>query len=202
MANMAETMKIKSVAFIQSITRLADVPGQSIPEVAFIGRSNVGKSSLINMLLGRKKLAKISATPGKTQTINYFLINGSWHAVDLPGYGWAKVSRTKKLAWSGFVREYLLDNPRLACLFVLIDIRLEPQPNDLEFLYWAAEKQIPLALVFTKADKSKKNQQIRSVELFKKTLLPDWAFLPEIFISSAVTKTGREEILDFIGSII
>ncbi len=195
-------MKIRSAEFIKSITSLEDAPATAHPEIAFIGRSNVGKSSLINRLLGRRNLAKTSATPGKTQTINYFLINENWYAVDLPGYGWAKVSRSKKLAWSGFVREYLTGNDKLVCLFVLIDIRHDPQAIDLEFLYWAAEKKVPMAIVFTKADKLKKNRQIRSVEVFKKTLRQNWAYLPEIFISSAGNKYGREEILDFIGSII
>ena len=195
-------MKIKSAVFEKSVTKVRDCPSGNVPEVAFIGRSNVGKSSLINLLFDRKKLAKTSATPGKTQTINFFRINNGWFAVDLPGYGWAKVSKQKKITWSGFVREYLLQRINLACLFVLLDIRHDPQPIDLEFLNWAVQNQIPVAIVFTKSDKLKKNGIIRAVETYKSRLLVEWAYLPDIFISSAIDKTGREELLDYIGSII
>lgn len=195
-------MKIRSAAFVKSVTNIRDCPSSDFPEVAFIGRSNVGKSSLINLLLERKKLAKTSATPGKTQTINYFLINESWHAVDLPGYGWAKVSKGKKIAWSEFVRDFLLNRKNLVCLFVLLDIRLEPQPIDLQFLDWAAESQIPIALVFTKSDKLSKNKIIQSVERFKSVLLKSWEYLPEIMITSAVDQTGRENLLLYINSIL
>lgn len=195
-------MKIRSAAFVKSMTNIKDCPSPDLPEVAFIGRSNVGKSSLINLLFERKKLAKTSATPGKTQTINYFLVNETWYAVDLPGYGWAKVSKEKKIAWSGFVRDYLLNRNNLVCLFVLLDIRLEPQPIDLQFLDWAADSQIPMALVFTKSDKLSSNAIVRAVERYKKTLLREWSFLPEIFISSAINKSGREKLLDYIGSIL
>jgi GTP-binding protein len=195
-------MKIRSASFVKSVTNIRDCPSTDFPEVAFIGRSNVGKSSLINLLFERKKLAKTSATPGKTQTINYFLINDSWHAVDLPGYGWAKVSKGKKIAWSEFVRDYLLNRKKLVCLFVLLDIRLEPQPIDLQFLDWAAESQIPIALVFTKSDKLSKNKIIQSVERFKSVLLKSWEYLPEIMITSAVDQTGRENLLLYINSIL
>jgi GTP-binding protein len=195
-------MKIRSAEFVKSVTSIGDCPSSDHPEVAFIGRSNVGKSSLINLLLERKKLAKTSSTPGKTQTINFFMINNRWHAVDLPGYGWAKVSKGKKIAWSGFVRDYLLKRENLVCLFVLLDIRLEPQPIDLEFLDWAAENQIPIAMVFTKSDKLKKNRIIQSVERYKAELRRSWEFLPEIFITSAVDQTGREKMLMYIGSIL
>ena len=195
-------MKIRSAAFVKSVTNIRDCPSSDFPEVAFIGRSNVGKSSLINLLFERKKLAKTSATPGKTQTINYFLINESWHAVDLPGYGWAKVSKGKKIAWSEFVRDYLLNRKNLVCLFVLLDIRLKPQPIDLQFLDWAAESQIPIALVFTKSDKLSKNKIIQSVERFKAVLLKSWEYLPEIMITSAVDQTGRENLLLYINSIL
>jgi GTP-binding protein len=194
-------MKIISAVFQKSVTQLRDCPETGYPEVAFIGRSNVGKSSLINLIFDQKKLAKTSTTPGKTQTINFFLINDAWYAVDLPGYGWAKVSRVKKLDWSGFVRDYLLNRKKLSCLFVLLDIRHEPQAIDLEFLNWTVENQIPIALVFTKADKLSKNKIIPSVELYKKTLLQQWAFLPEIFITSVVDQRGKEAILQYLSNI-
>ncbi|MBR9998754.1 MAG: YihA family ribosome biogenesis GTP-binding protein [Cyclobacteriaceae bacterium] len=195
-------MKVRSAVFEKSVTKVKDCPSTGFPEVAFIGRSNVGKSSLINLLFERKKLAKTSATPGKTQTINYFLINRNWCAVDLPGYGWAKVSRDKKLAWSGFVREYLLSRENLMCLFVLLDIRLEPQPIDLQFLNWTVEQKIPIALVFTKSDKLPKNKIIGAVEKYESELKKHWEFLPEIFITSAEDKTGRNDLLIYIDSIL
>jgi GTP-binding protein len=195
-------MKIKNIRFIKSITKLNDTPSLERPEIAFIGRSNVGKSSLINMLAGRKNLAKTSGTPGKTQTINYFLVNDQWYAVDLPGYGWARVSKQKKINWSKFVREYLINKENLRCLFILIDVRLTPQFIDLQFLNWAVEQKIPIALIFTKIDKITKNKVIQSISIYKRTLLEEWAYLPEIFISSAVNKSGKKEILDFIESII
>lgn len=191
-------MEIRTSEFVKSITSLKDRPRTVIPEFGFIGRSNVGKSSLINMLLSRKNLARISSTPGKTQTINYYLINNEWYAVDLPGYGWAKVSKQKKIAWSGFVRDYLLTGDSLACLFILIDARHEPQTIDLQFLYWMVENEIPIALVFTKADKLSRNKVNRSVQLYKNILLRDWVYLPEIFITSAMDKRGREEMLEYI----
>ena len=194
-------MKIRSAVFQKSVTRYRDCPATDYPEVAFIGRSNVGKSSLINLLFERKKLAKTSATPGKTQTMNFYLINDGWYAVDLPGYGWARVSKEKKLGWSDFVRDYLLNRKELGCLFVLLDIRHEPQAIDLEFLNWTVEKQIPIALVFTKADKLSKNKIIQSVELYKKSLLQRWAFLPEIFITSAIDQRGKEDIIQYLATI-
>lgn len=194
-------MKIRSAVFQKSVTRLQDCPSAIQPEVAFIGRSNVGKSSLINFLFDKKKLAKTSTTPGKTQTMNFYLINDNWYAVDLPGYGWAKVSRKKKLQWSGFVRDYLLNREKLSCLFVLLDIRHLPQAIDLEFLNWTVEKQIPIALIFTKADKLSKNKIIQAIELYKRTLLQHWAFLPEIFITSVITRQGKEEIIQYMDSI-
>ncbi len=194
-------MKIQSVVFEKSATKLTECPSSGFPDIAFIGRSNVGKSSLINLLFERKKLAKISATPGKTQTINFYLINNAWYAVDLPGYGWAKVSKKRKIAWSNFVRNYLLRREDLICLFVLLDTRLEPQAIDLQFLNWAVEKKIPLALAFTKADKLSKNKAMVSVDRYKSILLRDWEYLPEIFITSTVDQRGKEDILKFLASI-
>jgi len=194
-------MKIQSAVFEKSVTKLSDCPSSGFPEIAFIGRSNVGKSSLINMLFERKKLAKTSATPGKTQTINFYLINKVWYAVDLPGYGWAKVSKKRKIAWSAFVRNYLLHREYLTCLFVLLDIRLEPQAIDLQFLNWAVEKQIPIVLVFTKADKLSKNKVYGSVERYKSILLNDWEYLPDIFITSTVDQRGKDDIINFLASI-
>jgi GTP-binding protein len=194
-------MMIRSVVFQKSVTRFRDCPVTRQPEVAFIGRSNVGKSSLINFLFQRKKMAKTSVTPGKTQTMNFYLINNSWYAVDLPGYGWARVSKDKKQDWSGFVREYLLRRENLGCLMVLLDIRHEPQAMDLDFLNWSVKNQIPIALVFTKADKISKNKMIQSVELYKRTLLQHWSYLPEIFITSVIDKRGREEIIQFLTAI-
>lgn len=194
-------MRIRSAVFQKSVTRFRDCPVSIHPEVAFIGRSNVGKSSLINFIFDRKKLARTSATPGKTQTMNFYLINDTWYVVDLPGYGWARASREKKIQWSGFVRDYLLKREKLGCLFVLLDIRHEPQAIDLEFLNWTVEKQIPIALVFTKADKLSKNKIIKAIELYKKVLLQHWAFLPEIFITSVVDRLGKEEIILYMESI-
>jgi len=194
-------MKIVTAEHIKSVTKLGDCPKNDRLEVAFIGRSNVGKSSLINLLLDRKKLAKTSSTPGKTQTINFYLINNTWYMVDLPGYGWARVSKKKKLAWSEFVRDYLLNRKNLHCLFILLDGRHEPQSIDLQFLTWTIEQKIPIALVFTKADKLSRNQIIQSIERYKKTLLKDWAFLPEIFITSIKDLRGKDDIIRYLGSI-
>jgi GTP-binding protein len=194
-------MKIKSAVYVKSVTRSEDLPSSDRPEVAFIGRSNVGKSSLINLLLGNKKLARTSATPGKTQTINYYLINNSWYMVDLPGYGWARVSKKKKIDWAYFVRDYLLKRRILNCLFILLDVRHEPQSIDLQFLNWCVENQIPIALVFTKADKLSGNKIIQSIERYKKTLLKGWAYLPQLFITSVVDQRGKEDIIGYLETI-
>ena len=166
-----------------------------------IGRSNVGKSSLINMLVNQKGLAKTSAKPGKTQVINHFLINENWYLVDLPGYGWASVGKQKKAEFSKMNEQYLLNRPNLQCLFVLIDSRLEPQMIDLDFIHWVGKHEIPLVLVFTKADKQNLTQTTRSVDLFKETLSKEWEELPQYFISSAQSGLGKEEILHFIHDV-
>lgn len=194
-------MQINNAVFLKSVTDLRDCPNTKAHDYAFIGRSNVGKSSLINMLVDRKKLAKTSGKPGKTQTINFFLINDQWHLVDLPGYGWAGVSKEKKLEWMNFVKDYLLHREQLYCVFILIDIRHEPQNIDLEFINWSGFNKIPFALVFTKSDKISKNKVNIAVENYRKKLLKDWESLPDIFITSAVDERGRGDILSFIEKI-
>ena len=194
-------MLIKSARFLKSVTKIEDCPKSMAHDFAFIGRSNVGKSSLINMLVNKKQLAKTSGKPGKTQTINFFLINEKWHLVDLPGYGWAGVSKEKKIEWVAFVRDYLLKRHNLYCLFILIDIRHDPQSIDLKFINWAGENRIPFALVFTKADKISKNMVDSAISSYKKRLLKDWESLPEIFITSSLKHVGKEGIFTFIEKI-
>ena len=194
-------MKIKSADFIISNTEVAKCPAERIPEYAFIGRSNVGKSSLINMLMERKDLAKVSGTPGKTQLINHFKINESWFLVDLPGYGYAKVSKKMRSGFQKFIEDYFKKREHLVCTFVLIDCRHDPQKIDLEFMQFLGENQIPFCIIFTKADKlgsSKINKQITS---YKKKLLNYWESLPQSFLTSSSTSLGRKELLDFISKI-
>ena len=195
-------MKIKSAEFVISNTDVQKCPPTTIPEFAFIGRSNVGKSSLINMLTNRKKLAKTSGRPGKTQLINHFIINNEWHLVDLPGYGWARVSKTDRGKFGDIIASYLLDREALVCTFILIDIRLKPQPIDLEFINWMGEKNLPFALVFTKADKISKNKVESHRAAFNRALKADWAELPVSFITSSLAKQGQEEVLDYIEDVI
>jgi GTP-binding protein len=191
-------MDIKEAEFKVSNTNFEKCPPPTLPEYAFIGRSNVGKSSLINMLTNRKSLAKTSATPGKTQLINHFLINKKWYLVDLPGYGYAQASKTSKAAWDKMIKEYLQKRKNLLTVFILVDIRLDPQPIDIRFIKWTGEHLIPLCIVFTKADKLSKQQVIYSIEQFKRELKRTWEELPVMFISSAEKKTGRDEILHYI----
>jgi GTP-binding protein len=195
-------MIIHSASFVKSSSKLDQCPDQSKPEFAFIGRSNVGKSSLINMLTGWSKLAKISVHPGKTRTINHFIINDEWYLVDLPGYGYAKVSAGLRTSWIREVENYILNRENLLCLFVLIDSRIKPQASDLNFLEMAGLKQIPLARVFTKSDKVKQDQLHESLEIYDRLMLEKWEELPPTFITSAVKKKGRDEILDFIENSI
>jgi GTP-binding protein len=194
-------MIIKSAEFIISNTKMTALPKPSLPEYAFIGRSNVGKSSLINMLCRKKGLAKTSQSPGKTQVINHFKINDNWYLVDLPGYGYAKVSQTTRKSWEGMIKTYLEKRENLQCVMVLIDSRLEPQKVDLEFIDWLGSKSIPFVIIFTKADKQSKAKTSANVELFKKTLLKNWDEIPQSFITSAEETTGRDEVLDFIDQI-
>ena len=193
---------IREARFVVSNTDYQKCPLPDKPEFAFIGRSNVGKSSLINMLTGRKNLAKISGKPGKTQLINHFLIEQSWYLVDLPGYGYAKTSKTKRSEWSRMIEEYLLNRPNLQVVFVLIDSRLPPQSIDLEFINRLGEQGISLALAFTKADKQSVNKTRAAVDKFKKTLLRDWAEIPTWFITSAETGTGKEELTEYIQDLV
>ena len=191
-------MEIKQAEFVSSVADVSKCPKADKPEFAFIGRSNVGKSSLLNMLTNRKNLAKTSNKPGKTQTINHFIINEQWYLVDLPGYGYAKVSREKREGFGKIIENYVLKRENLHCLFILLDARLEPQKIDLEFIQWSGEKEIPLCLVFTKADKLTKNLLNRNVFVYKTALLKMWEDLPAIIITSSTVKTGKEELLSFI----
>lgn len=191
-------MIIKSSEFIISNTELSKCPNPDKPEFAFIGRSNVGKSSLINLLTNRKDLAKTSGKPGKTQTINHFKVNESWYLVDLPGYGYAGVSRTSRKGWGIMIENYLLKRENLYCTFVLVDARHEPQKKDIEFITWLGEKRIPIAIVLTKADKLKRKELAESVQAYKKKLLESWENLPPLFVTSTTKKMGQDEVLDFI----
>lgn len=191
-------MKITKSEFISSYADVQKCPAPDKPEFAFIGRSNVGKSSLINMLTQTKDLAKTSAKPGKTQTINHFLINEAWYLVDLPGYGYASVSKTLREGFGQMIEDYVQKRENLSCIFVLVDSRLEPQKSDLSFINWVGSKGVPLAIVFTKADKLKLNELQRNVQQFKKAVLADWEELPPMLITSSEKKTGRDELLDFI----
>ena len=195
-------MKIKSAKFIISNTDYKKCPSGNRKEFAFIGRSNVGKSSLINKLVDRKSLAKISGKPGKTQLINHFEINNEWYLVDLPGYGWAKVSKTSRSEFAIIITEYLLNRENLINTFVLVDIRLEPQKIDLEFINWMGEKGLPFSIVFTKCDKISKPKVEQSVARFKKVLLQTWEELPPMIASSSVSGLGRNEILDYIHTLL
>ncbi|MDT8400225.1 MAG: ribosome biogenesis GTP-binding protein YihA/YsxC [Bacteroidales bacterium] len=195
-------MIIRTARFIKSSTKLADCPGADRAEYAFTGRSNVGKSSLINMLVRRKKLAKTSSTPGKTQTINHFIINDSWYLTDLPGYGYAKVSKTARKHWVGFIGEYITKRDNLVALFVLIDSRHEPLKQDYEFMNFLGMKTIPFVRIFTKSDKVSSNRLKQILETHDKHMLETWESLPPTIISSALTGKGREEILKYIEDTI
>lgn len=194
-------MDIKNAAFVKSSTQESDCPEASIPEYAFIGRSNVGKSSLINMLTDRKKLAKTSATPGKTQLINHFIINDSWYLVDLPGYGWARTSKKNKADWKRMINHYLKARQNLVNVFVLIDVRHEPQKVDLDFIQWLGEEGIPFSIVFTKADKIGKTQIQSNIASYTKKLQETWEELPQTFLTSSEERLGKEEILQLIDEL-
>lgn len=191
-------MKISTAKFISSVVDNDKLPTDNLPEFAFIGRSNVGKSSLINMLTQQKDMARTSSSPGKTQTINHYLINGNWYLVDLPGYGFAKVSRDLREKWDGMIRSYLGKRVPLACVIVLVDMRHEALASDLEFINQLGESGIPLAIAFTKADKLSVNERNRLLAAYRKKLLEYWEELPTHFVTSAEEKWGRDELLAFI----
>ena len=192
-------MEIKNAEFIISNTDITKCPKPDKPEYAFIGRSNVGKSSLINMLTGRHALAKISGRPGKTQVINHFLIDKTWYLVDLPGYGYAQVSKTDREKFGIMINTYLTNRPNLLCTFVLVDSRIEPQKLDLDFMYNLGDREIPFVIVFTKTEKLKSGGIQIAVDRYKAALKEmGWAESPQLFITSAVTGVGQKEILDFI----
>ncbi len=195
-------MNIQSAEFVCSNTNYRKCPEPNKPEFAFIGRSNVGKSSLINTLTNRKGLAKTSGTPGKTQVINHFIINGAWYLVDLPGYGFAKTSLTNREKWEQMIREYLVHRTNLLTTFVLIDSRIKPQTIDLEFMSWMGNHNIPFAIAFTKTDKLTKNELHRNMVAYEKKLLESWEQIPERFITSSESGTGTIEILSYIETTI
>lgn len=194
-------MVITSAEFVISNSRVNKCPTTGLPEYAFIGRSNVGKSSLINMLTGRKGLAMTSQKPGKTQLINHFLINKDWYLVDLPGYGYARLSRDGRDGLRKMIEDYILERTELVCLFVLLDSRLEPQRIDLEFIEWLGEEGIPFALVFTKADKLSKGKLATNIAAYKERLLQQWEELPPLFITSSEARMGRDELLSYIDGV-
>jgi GTP-binding protein len=194
-------MLIKSAEFIMSNSDVAKCPKDRLPEYAFIGRSNVGKSSLINMLMQRKNLAKTSGRPGKTQLINHFLINKNWYLVDLPGYGYARVSKSSKKVFQKFITTYFEKREQMVLAFVLVDCRLEPQPIDLEFMQWMGESQVPFSIIFTKADKLKPNALLRNIEAYKQKMLEAWEEMPQYFITSSSNNEGRDELLGFLGNL-
>jgi GTP-binding protein len=191
-------MQIRKATFKQSASSIFGCPKPTLQEYAFIGRSNVGKSSLINMLCNNNKLAKTSATPGKTQLINHFIINDSWYLVDLPGYGFAKTSKTARAKFETIIFDYCKKRETLVCLFVLIDSRLPLQKIDLEFMLWCAESEIPFCIIYTKTDKNSKAELAKNIKNIEKELLKAWEELPNSFISSAEKGAGKEEILEFI----
>ncbi|MBO5880274.1 MAG: YihA family ribosome biogenesis GTP-binding protein [Paraprevotella sp.] len=194
-------MEIKSAEFVISNSLVGKCPTTNLPEYAFIGRSNVGKSSLINMLANNKKLAKTSATPGKTLLINHFIINNEWYLVDLPGYGYAKRSKSEVEKLQTLISSYILNREEMTCLFVLVDSRLEPQKIDLEFIEWLGENGIPFGIIFTKADKSKLSKLKSNISSYLKKLKEQWEELPPYFITSSENRTGREELLNYIEEI-
>ena len=192
---------VKSARFVISNTDINKCPNDGKPEYAFIGRSNVGKSSLINMLTGHRKLAMTSATPGKTLLMNHFVVNDEWYLVDLPGYGYSKRSKTQNEQLQHIISSYILDREAMTLLFVLVDSRHEPQKIDLEFFQWLGENGVPFSIIFTKADKLTKSALTANIAAYKKRLLEDWEELPPVFITSSETSLGREEVLEYIAQI-
>ncbi|OIQ27366.1 MAG: YihA family ribosome biogenesis GTP-binding protein [Bacteroidetes bacterium MedPE-SWsnd-G2] len=195
-------MQIKTAKFVMSNSEVAKCPKDKLPEFAFIGRSNVGKSSLINMLTNHKNLAKTSGRPGKTQLINHFLINTNWYLVDLPGYGYAKVSKKAKQKFQKFITDYFEKRQQLVSAFVLVDIRHKPQPIDLEFMQWLGESGLPFSIIFTKADKLKPKAIETHVEDYKNEMLQFWEDMPNYFVTSSSKHIGRDEVLAYIDDTI
>ncbi len=191
-------MEVKNAVFVVSNSDYRKCPDTGKPEYAFIGRSNVGKSSLINMLTRNKGLAKTSVRPGKTQLINHFLINNEWYLVDLPGYGYARTSKSSRVAWQKMITEYLTGREPLVNTFVLIDSRIPPQKIDLEFISFLGRNGVPLAVVFTKVDKQNQRETAHNVNAFKQALFEEWEELPTMFLTSSVSGTGRDKVLGFI----
>lgn len=194
-------MKIKSALFVMSNTDYRKCPPPELPEYAFIGRSNVGKSSVINMLTNIKNLAKISSTPGKTQLINHFIINDSWYLVDLPGYGFAKISKSIRKKWEQMINEYLLNRDNLRATFILIDVRHSPQKIDIDLISWFGEKGLPFILIFTKIDKLSKRELTNNIASYKKYLMTSWDELPISILTSAKTGQGKEDVLNLVGEM-
>lgn len=191
-------MEIEYANYVGSFPSVTKCPSDRRPEYAFIGRSNVGKSSLINMICGRKELARVSKKPGKTQHLNFYLINNEWYIVDLPGYGYAKISKKKRFEWEKMIEGYLLRRESLSCAMVLIDANVSPQQIDIEFINWLGKMQVPFVIIFTKSDRLKPNILENNVKAFQEELLKYWNELPPHFITSSNTKGGREELLTFI----
>ncbi len=194
-------MEIHKSTYIGSFPNEAKCPESTLPEYAFIGRSNVGKSSLINMVTQRKDLARVSKTPGKTQYLNYYLIDDTWHLVDLPGYGYAVRSKSQRAKWGRMIEVFLKKRESLACAFILVDCSIEPQKIDLEFIDWMAENNVPFCIVYTKSDKAKPMRIKENIEKFEAKLLESWEELPQHFVTSSVGVSGREELLELIGSV-
>ncbi len=201
MKDKEEIAEIRTAAYAGSYPNEKNCPADDKPEYAFIGRSNVGKSSLINMLCERKNMAYTSKQPGKTQSINYYLINGDWYLVDLPGYGYAKISKTKRKAWRRMVEGYLIKREQLQCAFILVDGRIPPQKIDLEFMDWLGHARIPFVIVYTKVDKLKKEELEENLKSIQTAVLEYYTELPRQFITSAIEKKGKEEILQFIEEV-
>lgn len=194
-------MEIHNAVFVKSSSKVEECPEADRPEYAFIGRSNVGKSSLINAITNRKSLAKTSGKPGKTQLINHFDIDEKWYLVDLPGYGYAKTSKADRAGFQKMIRSYIESRTNLVCLFVLIDSRLDAQKNDLDFMQWLGQKQVPFAIIFTKIDKLSSNQLRKNAAKYRRRMLEQWSEMPQNFFSSATTAMGKSEILAYISHL-
>jgi GTP-binding protein len=194
-------MEVRKAVFVKSAEKIIDCPKPDKPEYAFIGRSNVGKSSLINMLVSKPNLARVSANPGKTITINHYIINDNWFLVDLPGYGYARRSKTMRGEWEHSLEEYLKERENLQCLLVLIDSRIDPQDSDLEFLNFLGNLEVPFSIVFTKIDKLNQSMRAKNMKAFTDEVLKNWEVLPPVFQTSAVEKKGRDKILKYIEEV-